>query len=196
VTSSPHITLTRRGNKIQSLSFKLGLSSYTRFFIIFMAFFVSSLLGRHIMFERFTERARYVVVLAQEESRGLKHREIGSQHLLLGMIREEEGAAALVLRTLGVELEPARASVVKMTSAKEGPTSGQIPFTSAAKNILEASLREALRLRHQHIGTEHILLGLVRRPDYKAVLILEDDFGLSREQIRDEVMRVISRTPR
>src|ERR687889_572717 len=114
------------------------------------------------MFERFTERARQVVVLAQEEARTLKHNYIGTEHILLGLLREEEGLAARVLESLDITVERVRAQVVRIVGSGEEVTSGQIPFTPRAKKVLELALREALSLGHNYIGTEHILLGLVR----------------------------------
>src|ERR687890_567112 len=117
------------------------------------------------MFERFTERARQVVVLAQEEARTLKHNYIGTEHILLGLLREEEGLAARVLESLDITVERVRAQVVRIVGSGEEVTSGQIPFTPRAKKVLELALREALSLGHNYIGTEHILLGLVREND-------------------------------
>ena len=114
------------------------------------------------MFERFTERARQVVVLAQEEARILKHNYIGTEHILLGLLREKEGLAARVLESLDITVERVRAQVVRIVGSGEEVTSGQIPFTPRAKKVLELALREALSLGHNYIGTEHILLGLVR----------------------------------
>ena len=111
------------------------------------------------MFERFTERARQVVVLAQEEARTLKHNYIGTEHILLGLLREEEGLAARVLESLDITVERVRAQVVRIVGSGEEVTSGQIPFTPRAKKVLELALREALSLGHNYIGTEHILLG-------------------------------------
>ena len=111
------------------------------------------------MFERFTERARQVVVLAQEEARQLKHNYIGTEHILLGLLREEEGLAARVLESLDITVERVRAQVVRIVGSGEEVTSGQIPFTPRAKKVLELALREALSLGHNYIGTEHILLG-------------------------------------
>src|SRR2546422_2815752 len=109
------------------------------------------------MFERFTERARQVVVLAQEEARTLKHNYIGTEHLLLGLLREEEGLAARVLESLGITLEAVRSQVARIVGQGETVTSGQISFTPRAKNVLELALREAKSLGHKYIGTEHIL---------------------------------------
>ena len=114
------------------------------------------------MFERFTERARQVVVLAQDEARTLKHNYIGTEHLLLGLLREEEGVAARVLAALGVTQEAARAQVAATVGLGTEIKTGQVPFTSRAKEVLELALREALSLGHNYIGTEHILLGMVR----------------------------------
>src|ERR687885_605145 len=114
------------------------------------------------MFERFTERARQVVVLAQEEARTLKHNYIGTEHILLGLLREEEGLAARVLESLDITVEEVRAQVARIVGQGDEVTTGQIPFTPRAKKVLELALREALSLGHNYIGTEHILLGLVR----------------------------------
>ena len=114
------------------------------------------------MFERFTDRARRVVVLAQEEARMLNHNYIGTEHILLGLIHEGEGVAAKSLESLGLSLEDMRAQVGKIIGEGELRPSGHIPFTPRAKKALELSLREALQLGHNYIGTEHILLGLIR----------------------------------
>ena len=133
------------------------------------------------MFERFTERARQVVVLAQEEARTLKHNYIGTEHILLGLLREEEGLAARVLESLDITVERVRAQVVRIVGSGEEVTSGQIPFTPRAKKVLELALREALSLGHNYIGTEHILLGLVRENEGVAARILLDFDADSRE---------------
>ena len=114
------------------------------------------------MFERFTDRARRVILLAQEEARSLQHNYIGTEHLLLGLIREGEGVAAKALASKGVELEATRKQVIEMIGKGNASSNGHIPFTSHAKQVLELSLREALQLGHSYIGTEHILLGLIR----------------------------------
>ena len=124
------------------------------------------------LFERFTERARQVVVLAQEESRSLKHNYIGTEHLLLGLLREREGAAAHVLHSVGVTIDGVREQVIEIVGCGEEPTAGQIPFTPRAKKVLELSLRESLNLGHTDIGTEHLLLGLTRENDGVATRIL------------------------
>src|SRR4051794_21398295 len=143
------------------------------------------------MFERFTERARQVVVLAQDEARALKHNYIGTEHILLGLLREEEGLAARVLESLDITVERVRAQVVRIVGSGEEVTSGQIPFTPRAKKVLELALREALSLGHNYIGTEHILLGLVRENEGVAARILLD-FDADSEKIRNEVIRMLS----
>jgi ATP-dependent Clp protease ATP-binding subunit ClpC len=143
------------------------------------------------MFERFTERARQVVVLAQEEARTLKHNYIGTEHILLGLLREEEGLAARVLESLDITVERVRGQVVRIVGSGEEVTSGQIPFTPRAKKVLELALREALSLGHNYIGTEHILLGLVRENEGVAARILLD-FDADSEKIRGGVIRMLS----
>jgi len=143
------------------------------------------------MFERFTERARQVVVLAQEEARDLKHNYIGTEHLLLGLLREGDGVAARVLSALEVSLEDVRGEIMRIVGEGEHETQGQIPFTPRAKKVLELALREALSLGHNYIGTEHILLGLVRESEGVAARIL-GDLDADADRIRQEVMRVLS----
>jgi ATP-dependent Clp protease ATP-binding subunit ClpA len=143
------------------------------------------------VFERFTERARQVVVLAQDEARALKHNYIGTEHLLLGLLREEEGVAALVLESFDVTLEEVRAQVARIVGQGDEATSGQIPFTPRAKKVLELSLREAISLGHNYIGTEHILLGVVRENEGVAARILLD-FDADAETIRNEIIRILS----
>src|SRR6266487_3095748 len=126
------------------------------------------------MFERFTERARQVVVLAQEEARTLKHNYIGTEHILLGLLREEEGLAARVLESLDITVEEVRAQVARIVGQGDEVTTGQIPFTPRATKVLNLALREALSLGHNYIGTEHILLGLVRENEGAAARILAD----------------------
>ena len=142
------------------------------------------------MFERFTERARQVVVLAQDESRQLKHNYIGTEHLLLGLMREEEGLGARVLESLGVSLEAARGQVERIVGKGDEVVNGQIPFTPRAKKVLELSLREARSLNHNYIGTEHILLGIVRENDGVAMEILRD-LGVDADKIRGEVIPLL-----
>lgn len=143
------------------------------------------------MFERFTERARQVVVLAQEESRMFKHHYIGSEHILLGLLREQEGVAARVLESFDVTVERVREQVVRIVGPGEDVPTGQIPFTPRAKKILELSLREALSLGHNYIGTEHVLLGLLHQGEGVAVRILVL-LGAEPDRIREEVMRMLS----
>src|SRR3979411_1228095 len=143
------------------------------------------------MFERFTERARQVVVLAQEEARTLKHNYIGTEHIGLVLLRGEEGLAAGVLESLDITVERVRGQVVSIVGSGEEVTSGQIPFTPRAKKVLELALREALSLGHNYIGTEHILLGLVRENEGVAARILLD-FDADSEKIRNEVIRMLS----
>jgi ATP-dependent Clp protease ATP-binding subunit ClpC len=131
------------------------------------------------------------VVLAQEEARTLKHNYIGTEHILLGLLREEEGLAARVLESLDITVERVRAQVVRIVGSGEEVTSGQIPFTPRAKKVLELALREALSLGHNYIGTEHILLGLVRENEGVAARILLY-FDADSEKIRNEVIRMLS----
>jgi ATP-dependent Clp protease ATP-binding subunit ClpC len=132
-----------------------------------------------------------VVVLAQEEARALKHNYIGTEHILLGLLREEEGLAARVLESFEITVDLVRANVVRIVQGGEEVTTGQIPFTPRAKKALELALREALSLGHSYIGTEHILLGLGREDDGVAVRILHD-FGAGAETIRNKVIRRLS----
>lgn len=143
------------------------------------------------MFERFTERARQVGVLAQDEARLLKHSYIGTEHLLLGLIREEEGIAARVLASHDVTLEEVRAEVARIIGPGEGNPVGQIPFTPRAKRVLEHALREAISLGHNWIGTEHVLLGLSDEDEGVATRILLD-FAVGHEQVRAEVLRLLA----
>jgi ATP-dependent Clp protease ATP-binding subunit ClpC len=124
------------------------------------------------VFERFTERARRSVVLAQDEARTFKHNYIGTEHILLGLLREEEGLAARVLESLDITVEEVRAQVARIVGQGDEVTTGQIPFTPRAKKVLELSLREALGLGHKDIGTEHVLLGLLSEGNGVAIQIL------------------------
>jgi ATP-dependent Clp protease ATP-binding subunit ClpC len=142
------------------------------------------------VFERFTERARQVVVLAQEEARAFRHNYIGTEHLLLGLLREEEGVAARVLEALDVSLEEVRAEVARIIGEGDEVATGQIPFTPRGKKVLELSLREALTLGHNHIGTEHILLGLAREGEGVAMQILAGR-DVDAEKIRNEVVKAL-----
>jgi ATP-dependent Clp protease ATP-binding subunit ClpA len=144
------------------------------------------------MFERFTDRARRVVVLAQEEARMMSHNYIGTEHILLGLIHEGEGLASLVLDNCGVELDEVRAFVEREVGRGTKSPGGHIPFTPRAKKVLELSLREALQLRHNYIGTEHILLGLIREGEGLAAQALVDagaDLGDLRQRLLDRVGR-------
>ena len=144
-----------------------------------------------VLFERFTERARQVVVPALEEARALRHNYIGTEHILLGLMREEEGLAARALKSLDITIERVRAEVVRLfPSSSDRPTTGQIPFTPAAKRVLEHALHEALGLGHEHIGTEHILLGLVGESEDPAAGILFA-LGADADKVRNETIRII-----
>jgi hypothetical protein len=143
------------------------------------------------VFERFTERARQVVVLAQEEARALSHNYIGTEHILLGLLREQDGLAARALESLGVTVERTREHVTRIVGSGEEATTGQIPFTPRAKKVLELALREALSLSHNYIGTEHILLGLIRENEGVAARILLD-FDADAEKVRNAVIRMLS----
>ncbi len=145
------------------------------------------------MFERFTEHARQVVIVAREEARGLGHGWIGTEHILLGLLREDDGGvAARVLRSVDVTAERARTEVVRLVGDPGAdPTPRQIPFTPRAKKVLELALREALGLGHNYIGPEHILLGLVSEDEGIAARVLLD-FGADAEKVRDEVVAVLS----
>jgi ATP-dependent Clp protease ATP-binding subunit ClpC len=144
-----------------------------------------------VVFKRFTERARQVVVLAQDEARALKHNYIGTEHILLGLLREEEGLAARVLESLDITVEEVRAQVARIVGQGDEVTTGQIPFTPRAKKVLELALREALSLGHNYIGTEHILLGLVRENEGVAARILLD-FDADAETVRNELLNLLS----
>jgi ATP-dependent Clp protease ATP-binding subunit ClpA len=144
-----------------------------------------------MMFERFTDRARRVLAYAQEEARELDHAFIGTEHLLLGLIREGDGVAAKALDALGVSYDAVRTKVTAMTELVTNTSSNSPAFTPRAKKVLEMSLREALELRHSYIGTEHILLGLVRQGDDGAVRIL-NDLGVAMSDIRTQVVELIS----
>jgi ATP-dependent Clp protease ATP-binding subunit ClpC len=143
------------------------------------------------MFERFTERARQVVVLAQDEARALKHNYIGTEHILLGLLRVEEGLAARVLESLDITVEEVRVQVARIVGQGDEPTIGQIPFTPRAKKVLELSLREAMALGHDYIGTEHILLGLARENSGVASRVLLD-LGADAYKIRNETISLLS----
>jgi len=142
------------------------------------------------MFERFTERARKVVVLAQEEARHFNHNYIGTEHLLLGLLREDEGVAARALSSLNVTLDEVREQVESIVGYGEEGTGGQAPFTPRSKKVLELALREALQLGHNYIGTEHILLGLVRESEGVAARVLSN-LDVDPDKVRREVVRML-----
>ena len=143
------------------------------------------------MFERFTDRARRVVVLAQEEARMLNHNYIGTEHILLGLIHEGEGVAAKALEALGISLEAVRSQVEEIIGQGQQAPSGHIPFTPRAKKVLELSLREALQLGHNYIGTEHILLGLIREGEGVAAQVLVK-LGADLNRVRQQVIQLLS----
>jgi len=143
------------------------------------------------MFERFTDRARRVVVLAQEEARMLNHNYIGTEHILLGLIHEGEGVAAKALESLGISLEGVREQVEQIIGQGQTAPAGHIPFTPRAKKVLELSLREALQLGHNYIGTEHILLGLIREGEGVAAQVLQK-LGADLNRVRQQVIQLLS----
>ena len=143
------------------------------------------------MFERFTDRGRRVVVLAQEEARLLNHNYIGTEHILLGLIHEGEGVAAKALTQLGVSLEAVRAQVTEIIGQGADAPTGHIPFTPRSKKVLELSLREALELGHNYIGTEHILLGLLREGQGVGAQVLVK-LGAGRDQVRQAVVQLLA----
>src|SRR4030043_332371 len=143
------------------------------------------------MFSRFTERARKVIILAKEEARRFNHDYIGTEHILLGLIREGEGVAATVLQKMGVSLENIRLEIEKLV--QPGPTTqiiGDIPFTPRAKKALELAAEEARSLGHNYIGTEHLLLGLIREGEGVASQVLMN-LGLELDKVREEVMNLL-----
>ncbi|RBQ19027.1 Clp protease [Spongiactinospora rosea] len=146
------------------------------------------------MFERFSDRARRVVVLAQEEAKELDHGYIGTEHILLGLIGEEEGRASVVIREAGIDLDGARSEVLRIVGRGDGPAAEHIPFTPRAKKVLELALREALVLGHNYIGTGHILLGLIRDGEGVAVEVLAES-GLGLPLFRERMIDVLRTTP-
>jgi ATP-dependent Clp protease ATP-binding subunit ClpA len=146
------------------------------------------------MFERFTERARRVVVLAQEEARMLNHNYIGTEHILLGLVHEQDGIAARVITASGVTIEAARAQVESIIGRGDQAPSGHIPFTPRAKKVLELSLREALDQRRHYIGTEHILLGLLREGHGVGAQILDRLAGPP-AALRERVIEIAETEP-
>jgi ATP-dependent Clp protease ATP-binding subunit ClpA len=145
------------------------------------------------MFERFTDRARRVVVLAQEEARLLNHNYIGTEHILLGLVHEGQGVAAKAVESLGISLGAIRRQVEEIIGQGQSPPTGHIPFTPRAKKVLELSLREALQLGHNYIGTEHILLGLIREGDGVGAQVLEK-LGADLDRAREAVITLLSGT--
>src|SRR6476619_904261 len=143
------------------------------------------------MFERFTDRARRVVVLAQEEARMLNHNYIGTEHIQIGLIHEGEGVDAKALESLGTALEGVRAQVEEIIGQGQQSPSGHIAFTPRAKKVLELSLREALQLGHNYIGTEHILLGLIREGEGVAAQVLVK-LGADLNRVRQQVIQLLS----
>src|SRR6202042_1972024 len=153
---------------------------------------VSSRSGRRVtLFERFTDRARRVLVLAQEEARLLNHSFIGTEHILLGLIHEGEGLAAKALESLGISLEAVREKVEETIGPAGSAPTGSPPFTPRAKKVLELSLREALQLGHNYIGTEHMLLGLVREGEGAGAQVLVG-LGADLEQVRRQVIKLLA----
>jgi ATP-dependent Clp protease ATP-binding subunit ClpC len=142
------------------------------------------------VFERFTDRARRVVVRAQGEARALDHDYLGTEHLLLGLIQEGDGVAVKVLESLGIGLEVVRQRVEEVIGRGEDATSGHIPFTPQAKEVLKRSLDEAIQLGHPYIGTEHILLGLIREGDSVAAQVLTE-LGADLNGAREQVIRLL-----
>jgi ATP-dependent Clp protease ATP-binding subunit ClpA len=145
---------------------------------------------RQAMFQRFTDRARRVVVLAQEEARRLDHNYIGTEHLLLGLIHEGEGVAANALKSLGISLAPVRQQVEEIIGRGQEAPQGHIPFTPPAKKVLELSLRESKQLGHNYIGTEHILLGLIREGNGVAAQVLVK-LGADQNRVRQQVTQLL-----
>jgi Clp amino terminal domain, pathogenicity island component len=146
------------------------------------------------MFERFTDRARRVVVLAQEEARLLNHNYIGTEHILLGMLSEPEGVAGETLRSMGISLDAVRHDVEEIIGRGSTAPGAHIPFTPRAKKVLELSLREALQLGHNYIGTEHILLGLLREGEGVAVQVLVKR-GVALSEVRRQVVALVEQRP-
>jgi ATP-dependent Clp protease ATP-binding subunit ClpA len=142
------------------------------------------------MFERFTDRARRVVVLAQNEARRLNHNHIGTEHLLLGLIHEGEGVAAASLESLGINLEAVRQQIEGIIGQGRAAPTGALPYTPRAKKVLELSLREALQLGHNHIGTEHLLLGLIREGTGAAAQVLVR-LGADLARVREQVIQML-----
>src|SRR4029453_5445816 len=143
------------------------------------------------VFERFTDRARRVVVLAQEEARMLNHNYIGTEHILLGLVRERDGVAGIALVSLDISLDAVRQQVEEIIGKGQAAPTGHIPFTPRAKKVLELSLREALQLGHNYIGTQHILLGLIREGEGVAAQVLQK-LGADLNRVRQTVIQILS----
>jgi ATP-dependent Clp protease ATP-binding subunit ClpC len=143
------------------------------------------------VFERFTDRARRSVVLAQEEARALNHNYIGTEHILLGLVRERDGVAGKALVSLDISLDAVRQQVDEIVGQGQAVPRGHIPFTPRAKKVLELSLREALQLGHNYIGTEHILLGLIREGEGVAAQVLQK-LGADLNRVRQTVIQILS----
>jgi ATP-dependent Clp protease ATP-binding subunit ClpC len=148
-------------------------------------------MDRRDRFDKFTERARKVLSLAQEEAPRFQHNYIGTEHLLLGLVREGEGIAAKVLSNLGVELKEVRSAVEFMIGRGDRVVLGEIPLTPGAKKVIELAVDEARRLNHHYVGTEHLLLGLVREGEGIAVRALES-LGVNLERVRTQTIRVLN----
>ena len=146
------------------------------------------------MFERFTDRANRVVVLAQEEARRLDHNDLGTEHILLGLVREGEGVAARALESLGISLEAVRQQVEEIIGQGQQAPSEHIPFTPRAKKVLDLASREALQLGHNYIGTEHILLGLIREGEGVAAQVLVK-LGADLNRVRQQVVQLLHGYP-
>ncbi len=149
--------------------------------------------GKNAMFERFTEKAIKVIMLAQEEARRLGHNFVGTEQILLGLIGEGTGVAAKVLKSMGVNLKDARIEVEKIIGRGSGFVAVEIPFTPRAKRVLELSLEEARQLGHNYIGTEHLLLGLIREGEGVAARVLEN-LGVDLTKVRTQVIRMLGET--
>lgn len=147
------------------------------------------------MYERFTDRARRVCVLAQEQARQLNHNYIGTEHLLLGLLREGEGVASQALGALGIGVEMVAGEVESIVGRGEVSPSGDLPWTPRAKKVLELSLREALQLGHNYIGTEHVLLGLIREGEGVAAQVLVK-FGGELKRVRQQVIKILCGDPK
>jgi ATP-dependent Clp protease ATP-binding subunit ClpC len=143
------------------------------------------------MFDRFTDRSRHVIVVAQEEARRLGHDWMGADHILLGLIHEDRSLGAKTLRSLGIPLDAVREQVLEIIGQGERAPSGYISFTPRAKRVLELSVREAQQMGHQHIGTEHLLLGLVREGESPAAQVLVS-FGADLDRVRRQVVVLLS----